>query len=269
MLDHLPLVGYLVSDLCMRVTNADREEMAAVGALALVAAAGSYDPQRGVPFGAFVRIRINGAFADEMRSVDWATRGTRRRIRETRQVRDSLAQALCREPSTDELAAALGVSRSEVEATLQDASRRVSPLDELTAQMIADQSEGPEDALFARERAETLRHAVEALPERMRRIVRDLYFGDKTVKDLAAELGCTHSAVSQQRSEALRLLRDAVEPRVTGLPTVPGTRHSRVAADRYQRYMADFEQAAARPVAAGLEGGLRDGQPRPAARTYA
>ena len=267
MLDHLPLVGYLVSDLCMRVTNVDREEMAAVGSLALVAAAGSYEPERGVPFGAFVRIRINGAFADEMRSADWATRGTRRKIRETKQVRDSLAQALSREPSTDELASALGVSRNEVDATLQDASRRVTPLDELTVQMLVDESEGPEDALFARERAETLRHAVEALPERMRRIVQDLYFGNKTVKDLAAELGCTHSAVSQQRSEALRLLRDAVEPRVTDIQALPGTRHSRVAADRYQRYMADFEQAVAKPVAAVLEGGLRDGLA--AARTYA
>ncbi|CAI7570603.1 unnamed protein product, partial [Penicillium discolor] len=57
--------------------------LAAVGALALVTAADAYDPALGVPFGAYARRRILGAFADEMRAMDWASRGIRKRIKET------------------------------------------------------------------------------------------------------------------------------------------------------------------------------------------
>jgi RNA polymerase sigma factor for flagellar operon FliA len=45
----------------------------------------------------------------------------------------------------------------------------------------------------------------------MRFIVRAVYFDERPVKEIAEELGVSHSAVSQQRSEAMRLLRDALE----------------------------------------------------------
>jgi RNA polymerase sigma factor for flagellar operon FliA len=45
----------------------------------------------------------------------------------------------------------------------------------------------------------------------MRLIVRQVYFEDRTVKEIADEMGITHSAVSQQRAEAIRLLRDGLE----------------------------------------------------------
>ena len=69
---NLPLVGYLARDLHARATHVSLEELASVGALALVTAADAFDPALGVPFGAYARRRILGAFADEMRSMDWA-----------------------------------------------------------------------------------------------------------------------------------------------------------------------------------------------------
>src|SRR6478609_2770715 len=53
------------------------------------------------------------------------------------------------------------------------------------------------DGGLADERLQYLRAAVKSLPERMRYVVEEIYFGDRTVKDLAAELGSTHAAVSQ------------------------------------------------------------------------
>ena len=89
--DNLPLVGYLVRDLCARATHLSRDDLAAAGALALVTSADAYDPSLGVPFGAFARRRIIGSFADTMRTDDWATRSARRRIRETLAVQETLA----------------------------------------------------------------------------------------------------------------------------------------------------------------------------------
>ncbi|MFH5824910.1 sigma-70 family RNA polymerase sigma factor [Georgenia sp. AZ-5] len=244
-LENLPLVGYLVSDLCSRATHLSREDLASVGAIALIQAADAFDPELGVPFGAYARRRIVGALADDMRSADWASRGTRRRIRELQGVRESLTASLGRAPSVDELAATLGVDRSSVASTLEDADRSVTSLDgggEDTATLmdvLASHEISPEDALLVEERTHFLRHAVACLPERMAFIVTQIYFEDRSVKDIAAELGLTHSAVSQQRAEAMRLLRDGIESHYaaeTVIDEVP--QHSRVARRRRDDYLA-------------------------------
>ncbi len=207
---HLPLVGYLVSDLCSKASHLSRDDLASAGAIALITSADSFDPDLGVPFGAFARRRILGAFADEMRASDWATRSARRRIKETMSVQETLAAALGRTPSVDEIAAALGVQQSVVEAALADASRTLTPLDEAVVDTLAAETLTPEHSVLADERLQYLRAAVKSLPERMRYVVEEIYFGDRTVKDLAAELGSTHAAVSQQRAEAIRLMRDGL-----------------------------------------------------------
>ena len=208
---NLPLVGYLVSEVWAKATHLSRDDLASAGAVALITSADSFDPSLGIPFGAFARRRIVGAFADEMRSGDWASRGARRRIKETLAVKETLTAALGRTPSVDEIASLLGVDRSEVTAGLTDAARTVSPLDDSTAGFLIADTALPDESLLAAERLSYLSAAVEALPEKMQMIVRQVYFEDRSVKEIADELGITHSAVSQQRAEAIRLLRDALE----------------------------------------------------------
>ncbi|WP_423921933.1 sigma-70 family RNA polymerase sigma factor [Frigoribacterium sp. 2-23] len=209
--ENLPLVGYLVAEVCARATHLSRDDLASVGAVALVQAADAFDPTLGIPFGAYARTRIVGAFADDMRAGDWASRGTRKRIKETLAVQDTLAATLGRTPSVDEIAGALGVDRATASSALQDAARTVASLDETVADHLAADLPLPEENVLVSERSRYVAAAVEALPERMRYIVQGVYFGDRTVSEIADELGITHSAVSQQRTEAVRLLRDALE----------------------------------------------------------
>ncbi|WP_193509564.1 sigma-70 family RNA polymerase sigma factor [Cryobacterium sp. BB736] len=208
--ENLPLVGYLVSELVAKATHLSRDDLASAGALGLISAADSFNPELGVPFGAYARQRVLGAFADELRSSDWATRSARKRIKETLAVQESLTAALGRSPSVDELAAAMGVDRKSASEAVADASRTVSPLDDLTAEFLEAETVLPEDSLLHDERIAYLHAAIEALPPKMRHIVREVYFEDRSVGDVAAELGITHSAVSQQRTEAIRLLRDGL-----------------------------------------------------------
>ncbi|KQV07940.1 sigma-70 family RNA polymerase sigma factor [Leifsonia sp. Root112D2] len=208
--ENLPLVGYLVSDLCARATHLSRDDMASAGAVALITAADAFKPELGIPFGAYARKRILGAFADEMRSNDWATRSARRRIKETLSVQETLTAALGRTPNVDEIANALGVERSVATDALADAARTLSSLDEATADFLASTTPLPEETLLEGEQLRFLRTAVAALPEKMRYVVEQIYFEDRSVKEIAEELGTTHSAVSQQRAEAIRLLRDGM-----------------------------------------------------------
>src|SRR5690242_19102732 len=107
---HLPLVGYAVSEMQHRVPpTVSRDELASAGSLALVLAAQAYDPQTGVPFARYASLRIKGALVDELRSMDWASRGARQRVRELAATSERLTSVLKRKPTREELANAMGV----------------------------------------------------------------------------------------------------------------------------------------------------------------
>ena len=58
-LEHLPLVGYNVTEALHRVPpTVTRDELASAGALALVLAARAYDPSTNVPFARYATLRI-------------------------------------------------------------------------------------------------------------------------------------------------------------------------------------------------------------------
>ncbi|WP_213814878.1 sigma-70 family RNA polymerase sigma factor [Glaciihabitans sp. dw_435] len=239
-IDNLPLVGYLVSKVMAGATHLSRDDLAQAGSLALVKVVDSFDAERGIPFGAYARERIIGALKDEMRGNDWAKRATRTAIKETLSTQDFLSAQLGRVPTVDELAGALGVDRATASESLGFATRTVSTLDGTTAEFLTADLPLAEDEMLVAERLRYLRTAVAALPERMHLIVSKIYFEDMSVGDVAAELGVTHSAVSQQRAEAVRLLRDGLNNYYAEEETVvPPVRHSATGA-RQTNYLANF-----------------------------
>ncbi|TQL01646.1 sigma-70 family RNA polymerase sigma factor [Cellulomonas sp. SLBN-39] len=253
-LAHMALVGYNVTEMLHRVPpSVSRDELASAGYLALVQAARAYDPSTNVPFARYASLRIKGALLDELRSMDWASRGTRRRGRELDQAAERLHATLGRTPTRDELAAALGTDVSTVDATRAAAERRVLSLDlpdSGVAETVRDDQQTPEESLIASERVHWLRTAVEVLPERLRVVVAGLYLEDRTVADVAAELGVTQSRISQLRTEALTLLRDglntAFDPDLVPAPERPDG----VAERRRQGYFAAIAARAALAPAA-------------------
>lgn len=238
--DHLPLVGFLVSSLCRRATHLSRDDLASVGAIALITSADAFDPSLGVPFGAYARRRITGAFADELRSGDWAPRSVRRRIGDTVAARDALAASLGRRPTLDELSRALCVTREEVQAALADAGRSVQSLDETVLDTVPATDRLPEASLLADEQARHLRAAVAHLPGRMRYVIEQVFFEGRSVTDVATELGTTHSAVSQQKSEALRLLQDGLATHYADTADAAPTPVSRISAKRRAAYLSSL-----------------------------
>lgn len=209
--DNLALVGFLVSDLCSRADHLSREDLASVGAIALTTAATSYDPARGVPFGAYARRRIVGALADELRSQDWAPRSARKRIKELTAFEAALTATLGREPTDVQLAEAMGVVVADVRAIRDDAGRSIVAVDDSTYDHVVLDAPSPEEQVLAVEERHVVREAVAALPEQMRYIVEQVYFAGRTVGALADELGIGHSTVSHARIEAVRLLREGLE----------------------------------------------------------
>ena len=211
---NLPLVGYHVSELLGRVpAYVSRDDLTSAGSLALVQAAQAYDAETGVPFARYAALRIRGALLDELRSMDWVSRGARQRARRVSTASDELTSKLGRTPSREELATALGTGVAEVDAARGDAERRILSIeafDSAIADTVSEPSMGPEESLLVGEKMQHLHAAVKALPERLRYVVEELFFHDRPVAELAEELGVTQSRISQLRTEALALMKDGI-----------------------------------------------------------
>lgn len=247
--EHLPLVGYVVAEVAGRLPYVSREDLASAGAEALVRASHGFDPTLGVPFGAYARQRIRGALTDELRSMEWMTRSALRRVKDNREVRESLSHTLNRAPTVDEMASALGVDRSEVEAGLVDESRRIVTIDEAVETSLPCNSATPEASALSLEENQFLAQAVASLPEPMKQIIEQVYFGDRSVSDVAAEMGVSHSMVSQRRSEGLRLIRDAISRRDQTGDEIT----SRIGAARREAYLKEVQES----TAGGIAGAYR------------
>jgi RNA polymerase sigma factor FliA len=243
--ENLPLVGYLVSEMLGRVpAHVSRDDLTSAGLTALVQAAQSFDVARGVPFGRFASTRIRGAIIDELRACDWASRSVRAKARRRDQAVDELAAALGRTPTTAELAEYLGVSVGEIDAVEEDVQRAVvlsihgfadpSSLDELVP--AGDVS--PDERLVAAERIGYLHDAIAELPERLRVVVVGYFFDERSMADIAEELGVTESRVSQMRAEALVLLRDGMNSQLSPEQVPAPARPDGCVARRREAYFA-------------------------------
>lgn len=214
---HLPLVGYAVAEAASRLPqHVSRDDLTSAAMMALVQAARSFDPQRGVPFSLFAKSRLRGAILDELRGLDWVSRGVRVKARRRSQAEDELSAQLGRYPSPREIADHLKISIEELAAVEGDVHRSVVLSLQGFAEagtlegMLPSPEPDPEGVLLDRERSSYLLAAVESLPERLRVVVQGYFLNERPMAELAAALGVTESRISQMRAEALAMLRDGM-----------------------------------------------------------
>lgn len=211
--DNLALVGFFVNLVHAKATHVERDDLASAGSMGLISAAEAFDPGRGVPFSSFARTYILGAMYDSMRSADWASRRLRRRMKSAAEVTEKLTASLGRNPTVDEIAMALGVDRATAVETIEAFQMAPVSLSDGLGDGIQprDSDLSPEDVLLVDELTMVVREAVAALPEKMRYVVEQVYLEERTVGEVAAELGRTDGAVSHLRREAMLLLREGIE----------------------------------------------------------
>ncbi|GGK08333.1 DNA-directed RNA polymerase sigma-70 factor [Pilimelia anulata] len=214
--EHMPLVGHLVREVMSRVpAHVSRDDLTSAGLAALVGAARSFDPERGIAFGRFAATRVRGALIDELRGLDWASRSVRHRARQADTARQELTAALGRSPEPREIAEKLGVPVTDL-ATVEGDVHRAMVLSlhgfayGTAEEMVTERTAGPEEMLLHRERIGYLHHAIRALPERLRAVVDGYFLREEPMAVIARELGVSESRVSQLRAEALTLLRDGL-----------------------------------------------------------
>ena len=214
--------------------HVNRDDLASAARYALVTSAQSFDPNNGTPFARYAAIRIRGALTDELRSMDWASRGVRSRARELDTTRHLLTQTLGRTPTTTEVAHTMGVSTANIGAIEADVHRAavvslhaIAPED--GDDVLPAHTETPDAVLLRREQVGLLRDAVVELPARLRHVVEQYFFEHRKMAEIAADLGVTESRVSQLRTQALALLRSGMQAvdGADGAPSQAGKGRSR------------------------------------------
>lgn len=192
------------------------EDLLQVAVIGLILAVDRYDVARGVPFRHFAVPTIAGELRRHFRDRTWSLRVSRREQELSTLIRrrePELAQRLGRQPSTRDIAVALGLSQREVvEGRVAAAARSAvslhtplfadgQPMD------LGDTVGGPDAALESLADRDALRRALAALPGEVQLLLRLRYVEELTQQQIADRLGTSQMQVSRLISRALRLLR--------------------------------------------------------------
>jgi RNA polymerase sigma factor for flagellar operon FliA len=200
--ENLPLVRYIAARIASTIpASVELDDLIQTGTLGLIDAVRRYDASKGIPFPAYARYRIRGAILDALRSLDWATRNQRSQNKAAAIARSS-------EESTEKVTTR--VKFFSLGPVVSLSSRRESN-DELPAPDVpCAESFHPDRVFEANEAKALVNKAMEALPDRYRKVVVMYYSGDWSMRDIGRCLGVNESRVSQIHKSALGKMKRAL-----------------------------------------------------------
>jgi RNA polymerase sigma factor for flagellar operon FliA len=177
-----------------------------------------YDPKRDNKFMTYAIFRIKGAVLSELRSRDFLSRSSRRKLREMEHACQRLEQRLGRDADDDEVAEELGVDLEDLHRTKQMASISFISFEELGVSSRDEKEklmtflvQHDEDALSQtrlKELKAALARAIEQLSEKERLVISLYHLDELTMKETGEVLNITESRVSQIHSQAIVRLRN-------------------------------------------------------------
>jgi len=193
------------------------------GKMGLIRAVEKFDWRRGFKFSTYatwwIRQSMTRALADQSRTIRIPVHMVERMNRVTR-VRRELSQELERDPTVEEIAAAVEMPLDKVEELIEIGQEPVSleaPVggDEDAAQLgdfIRDEpADRPDEQAAKHIRDAQLRRVLRALPIRERRVVELRYgldpAGPMTLQDIARQVGLTRERVRQIEVKTLQMLK--------------------------------------------------------------
>jgi len=246
--EHIELVQQIVTQVATRYPrHVDRSELWSAGAIGLVSASRSYNPDTGVPFARYATIRVRGAIIDSTRKRDWAVRSLRRNMRELHEAEERFEYDKGRHGTDEEIAAMIGISVEDVHSRrTAAATSSLLHLDQedpdrvsLGERIPEEQVERlPEEQLANREMVGTLHTAIKGLPELQADVIRRYYIQNEMLQSIAESLGVTEARVSQIRAEAVNAMRTYFATMYSGVADVPDNAPGRRSRGAYLAEMA-------------------------------
>ncbi len=217
---YAPLVKYVVDRIASSLPKSiEKGDLINTAVIGLFDALEKYDESRGTKFETYAIWRIKGAVLDELRSLDWASRTTRRKAREIERACCLLDQKLGRAASEHEIAKELNVPMKDFSRLLEevrgaallsldqtvsvDDEHDLSGLGEMVEDhTIIDSLELIED----QQSQDMLLESINFLTEQERLVVALYYYEEMTLKEIGETLTISESRVSQIHTKAVARL---------------------------------------------------------------
>ncbi|MHC1698321.1 MAG: FliA/WhiG family RNA polymerase sigma factor [Geobacteraceae bacterium] len=219
-LTHLPLVKYLVCRISSKLPpHLDQQDLMSVAVIGLITAAERFDPRRGILFKTFAEKRVMGSIMDELRAQDWLPRTLREKYKRLEHEFSVLEQKLGRNPSSEEVAAAMGMDLEKYFQLMEE----VHSLSFMSLEDFHEDDEGspfgflnflsdngaenPQNQMMAKQLLQVLGDAIESLPEKERLVVTLYYYEELNLKEIGEIMSLTESRISQLHSQAVIRLK--------------------------------------------------------------
>jgi RNA polymerase sigma factor for flagellar operon FliA len=221
-LHYAPLVKYVAGRIGAGLPQSvEQADLVSNGMFGLMDALDKFDTDREVKFETYAIPRIRGAIIDELRAMDWVPRSVRSKARSVDKAHAALENKLGREPTDDEVADHLGMSREELHDVVTQISlvsvmaleetvgsdergEQRSLLDTLADAANADPTQG----LEGQEMRGLLSAAINSLSDREKVVVTLYYFEGLTLAEIGEIIGVTESRVCQIHTKAVGSLRN-------------------------------------------------------------
>jgi RNA polymerase sigma factor for flagellar operon FliA len=224
---HMSVVRFVAGRMAIHIPSTiDLDDLVGWGVLGLLDAVEKFDPSQEIKFSTYATIRIRGAILDEIRSLDWAPRSLRAMARKIGGARDKLRHEQGADPSSDDIAMAIGTTAEEVdECMAQVQTAQVLSLDDYLPNEDRDEArklnliedtgaKSPESEAQGREREAKLVMAILELPEQQQKVLNLYYYEELTLKEIGTVLEVSESRVCQVHGAALKRLRQAVREKL-------------------------------------------------------
>lgn len=211
---HLALARSLAARFPAHAAGA--HDLEQVAFLALVRAAGRYDPGRGAAFATFATVSVLGELKRHMRDKTWSMRMPRS-VQEThlvvRAASDELTQRLGCSPTIAQLSEHLGLSEEDILGSMEAASQYAPQSLDAPGpggDVAPDPAAGGPDPFELVAELTGLRRGLRRLEPTERFVVNRIYFDGWTQRQVAEALGANQMYVSRMVARVLAKLRPLV-----------------------------------------------------------
>lgn len=224
-LEHCGIVKSMALRLASRLPpNVAADDLINAGVLGLMDAVDKFDPDQGISFEAYARIRIRGAMLDEIRAMDWVPRSLRQKSSAVTRTYATLEQRLGRSPTDEEMAAQMELKVADY-FKLLDEIKGISVMPEDVYEAAGEgrggsalmvDVEGGFRGTYQQELRKFLAEAIGTLSKKEQQLLALYYYEELTMKEIGVVMDYTESRISQLHTKAMIKLRARLARRLKG-----------------------------------------------------
>ena len=221
---HIGLVRTIAERLLQTLPKSiELDDLTSAGTFGLMDAIDGFDLARGIKFKTYCTTRIRGSILDELRSQDWVPRLVRLKAHRLEKALRQLEGELGRDPNEFELAEAMGMTLTELQATEQEANAKtIFSLSEKwddgdddkemeKVEILADKK--GQDPLLNIHQKDLLDVITRNLTKKERLIVIMYYYEGLTMREIGEIMQLTESRVCQIHSNVISRLKERISRR--------------------------------------------------------